>query len=261
MCKLLLARLSYVRCLRPAAIVCLTVFVTSSLADAGDPFRDRVEQSILEIDDVTDSTSGTGFLIYRSGDTYLGLSAGHVLESKRHQYEASHYPFGFTDDADSVRVIAIDRKRDLALFELSIDERLPVLRVCRNRDLPSSSSFSAYASGFPKGRLSWIETRTLGTTRFKWKRHGIKASFWRVREHKQAKPGISGAPLLVRRNGAALVVGCWFGSEGDEARCSLELQKFLKDEGYGYVLNSSEHQKSVNEFRIPLLASNWADVR
>jgi S1-C subfamily serine protease len=162
--------------------------------------RSLEERSLPALVRVTHSFGhGTGFFISKSG---LVLTCAHVLPPVGDPIVLFRDPADGTVRSSHVRVVACDRKRDLALLQAYPRHGVPVIPVELKRTLSAGEPVTAY--GMPP------ESETLPATAFT---NGIVSAPVRLMQERtvvqtniRAEPGASGGPLLDAHGRAVGVV-------------------------------------------------------
>lgn len=204
-------------------------------------YQQSAMRSVVKIHDLSDRFAGSGFVIGRDADgDLLIFTDRHVVADREHRYAIDFFPHGSIDQRINVWIMAQDAERDLAILAVRSDRDVPSLLLARESELPTTDC-PILAVGFPNGRLTCHVSVTPGRRRFSSWRHGVDGSFWRI-QHRSAG-GISGAPVIVRTDVGFRVAGLWWGHSGEEGRASAEIQPFLRENGYGYLLSEDEQEE------------------
>lgn len=201
-------------------------------------FQTTAIASVVRITDLSQDTSGTGYIVGRRRSNYYILTGWHVVDgvTSGSNFRVTFSPFTTADRTDAVEILAYSKGNDCALLTVRHAASYPSLKICTPKDLPESR-FPVMAVGFPDGQLTCHESLALKSERFTSDQHDVDGQFWCIRD--RSAGGISGAPLLISCNGEPAVIGSWWGSSGDEGRCSHldEIHRFVKGTDHAWLLN------------------------
>lgn len=211
--------------------------------------KERVHQmmyrrAVVKIDDLTEMTAGSGFIVHEDSKGKYILTNAHVAEAG-HRLKVDLYPHG-SMESGKVEVLARDEKRDLALLRIASGNPTSVLELRRRRGHKLDAE-PALLVGFPGEELKLekirvVEDDVLGG-RFTGRFYHLKKRFG---------AGGSGSPVICTRGDKVYVVGVYQGYTGTSGVACYDFEQFLDYNGYSKILDEGT---SEEEFMTLLNAS------
>lgn len=208
-----------------------------------------IRRAVVKIDDKTDRTAGSGFVVHEDEKGKYILTNAHVAESG-HELEVDMYPHGSVEKDARVEVLARDDNWDLALLRVKADNSTGILELRRRRARRLNDE-PALLVGFPGEELklekiSVVEHAVL-TGRFTGRFCHLKKRFG---------AGGSGSPVICFRGASIYVVGVYKGYIGTTGVACYDLETFLDDNGYSEIVDA----KSSDEKTMTLLKASFSIV-
>jgi S1-C subfamily serine protease len=212
---------------------------TITSADFSKAAQRAAVTATVRVVNVTQKVEGSGAVIGRQGKTVYILTARHLVAGADQlevtTFSAGSYPKPTKIYRNAKVAATSDRLRDLALVELTTDDRLPArLQVCPPLVIPKKRGFPALAVGCTKGAApTCLVDKVLGKKRVRRKGAPATALMWELKKKQAA--GRSGGPLVDKRG---YLIGVCSGTNKDKGfYChTAEIHAFLKKNALAKLL-------------------------